>query len=278
MKNTLIFFLILFSFSCNNQHKNDIRINKLLNVKKYKEVVLFPDSTNYKAYEIENGLIKAIRYYPGTTNPTIIYFFDKNSELKDSTSYYFNKKGVLTKTISYEDSMKIRKVVNYFPDGNIKKKWSVINDILQGDMIFYYGNGQIHNIKEYIILNGRSYLNNEIVYFQNGEINRDSTYYVNLVTKKDTVSINDSLLIRLKVMIPEFTKGRSIIGEFDKNFNPSDENSFDYFGGKEFYFKPKKLGNNQFRLVFETNVNPEKKPEDMILYITYLKKEIFVTE
>lgn len=257
--------IFLLFISCSNNSEDSLR-------KK-----MYPDSANYEYLKLNNDLVKIIRFFPNTKDTSAIYFLNKNN-YRDSTAYYYYRNGNIKDIIKYEDSMTIRKCKRYYKIGTIKRESIIYKDsFFLGDDKYYYENGKLKAIQEFIIYKDSiEHLNNERYFDKQGKIIKDSTYFFKIITSKDTISFNDSLKVRFNVIKPKSTKAFAFHGSVN-----------DYFGNKKwadslvlrdsiFYFRPKKLGKNKIEIVFVVLLEPDNKLSPYLKI--FLKKGIFVTE
>ncbi|NOZ34261.1 MAG: hypothetical protein GXO80_03065 [Chlorobi bacterium] len=255
MKTTIILLLL---FSC--RESSD----------KY---ILYPDSTNYEYKLLNNGLLKVIRFFPNTKDTSNIYFFNKN-KLRDSISYYFDIDGNLSSTVKYKNGNNIKLLTYFYKNGNIKNECKFYKDkFVVGDDKYYYKNGNLKAIKEYLLYKDSiQYLNNELYYDDSGDINKDSSFYFKLLTKKDTVSLNDSLRVGFNIIKPKHTRIFAFYGSIENYFGKKLPPESLVLKDTVFYFKPRKKGINLIEVVIVAGFEQNKYSK------VFLKKKIFVTE
>jgi len=262
MKKIFIYVMIMIFFSCTNQENNQ---------KKY---VLFPDSTNYEYITQKNGLLKVIRFFPETKNVSVIYFINPELKIKDSTMTCFDKTGKLKCRVIFRDSMKIRIFENFYVNGNLKSRISendLDNKIIKQN--YYEETGKLKTRKELILFQGKEYGNTKIFYNETGEINKDSTFYAELVTQKDTISLNDSLKIQFKVLGPNNGGYLSFFGSLKDFVDDVEYDNVKFNKGDYCYFKPQQIGKINVSIIFYVFCTPEDNSPFVKIYC---KKDIFV--
>ncbi|NOZ34262.1 MAG: hypothetical protein GXO80_03070 [Chlorobi bacterium] len=261
MKTTIISLILLLLLSC--RESSDI--------KKY---ILYPDSTNYEYKLLKNGLLKVIRFFPETKDTNVIYFLDTKRKIKDSTLTYFTKERKIKYRTTYRANMKIRIFAYYYDNGKIKGK-KEINDIKHRiTKTTYYKNGKIKNISEIIKYKGKEYGNTKRVYYKNGKINRDSSFYAELITEKDTISIEDSLVIKFKIIGPQKGFYVPYLGTTEAFLRKTDYKNVKYIRTNGYFvFKPKHYGKNKVSIIFE--LYSSEKPNSFF-YKSLKEKTIYV--
>jgi len=259
MKNLLI-ILAIFAISCSEQVDETDQ-----------SIVLFPDSTNYQYYRVSDSLTKVIRFYPGTMDTNYLYFYNIQRDFKDSISYRYSPDGILKSTIKYKDNMRYKYLTRFYEDGSVKEKMTFLNDKLWGDQVFYYPNGEIKREEEWIQIRDKSYINRIKAYKPNGHLDSLHTYYVEMNTSQDTISIGDSIDLKITSLIP--TKMRLIVGDFNSEYEAE---SSDYIFKDHYYYKPKKNGNDTIRVIVEQKIRIDNAENDIAR--TFFSKSIFVTE
>ena len=260
MKNILIIiYIFIIIASCNN---NSDTYN------------LYPDNTNYEHYPLEDGLMKVVWFFPDTKDTSVIYFWNTDKKIKDSTAYYFDRQGYKTEEIIYEDNMNTKTRKIFYKNGNVHWEFTVKGKKKDRDIKSYYSSGELKYIKEVIVYKDSiDFLNNIRYYNRNGELNIDSTRYVEMLCPKDTMKISDSLKIEFNVIKPDYIGGYAVVGSIEKYFNAEYIDYDDIIKGKVYCYKPKHIGINFIEVVFVLKI----LGTDM-QYNTFLKKEIYVTE
>ena len=258
MTRYLIFLIIILLFSCNENDKDKI------------DLVLFPDSTNYEYFRVSDSITKVVRYYPGTKDSTIVYFYDREKRIKDSTSYFYYKTGELEATIRHKDKMRIKYVTNFYRNGNKERQFKAINDMPIGKQKYYYQSGKLKDVYEWRMVNGKTYLNKLQRYKENGELDSLKTYYANIKVDSDTVNFNESIKVDVDFLV--YSTARILIGKYNNKFKPEGDES--YIFKLPYIYTPKKHGNDTIRLIVEYKVN--NKDESGRVFRTLLSKPIFV--
>ncbi len=269
MKYTLGIFFLLALFSCKNETNNSE--NQIINYYN------LPDSTNYEYKMLENGLLEIFKFYPGTKRISEIFFLNKK-KLRDSTAYYYDRNGMIETTIQYKDDMKIKNLTVFYKNGNIHRQGTFNkNNIAVGEDKWFYENGKPRKILEYLLRkDSLQFLNNSRYFDKQGEIIKDSTYFIQMLTNKDTVSLNDSIKVSFNVILPEKPKAFKYFGNIDEDYGAELPPSSEVIKDSIFYYKPKKSGKNLIEIVFVIVFDTTKynSPYSKV----FLKKDIFVTK
>jgi len=267
MKHYLLMFFTIFLFSC----KDDTNIKEF--AKEYKLI----DSSNYQYIMLKNGFLKTVRFFPETNDTSAIYFFNK-SKLRDSIAYYYYKDGTLEATIKYENNPRIKYGTSYYKNGIIKRQTIIYkNKAAIGSDKWFYKNGKQRKILDYLLYKDSiQYLNNQRYFNKQGEIIRDSSYFIEILTNKDTISINDSIEVSFNIIMPNKVMIFAYKGSINNNFGKKLPLPSNVFQHKTFYFKPKHSGKNMIEVVFVIVYKPEDPNSKYSK--TFLKKEIFVTK
>ncbi len=266
MKSILFFPILILLYSCSPNKDNN-----------RSKIITYSDSLNYEYQNLKNGLVKIIRFFPKTKDTSAIYFLNKKN-LRDSTAYYYYRTGQLKGTIKYEDSMAIKKYKRYYENGNINREFTIYKDsFLSGDDKYYYENGKLWGIKEFVVYKDSiSRLNRELYYNRSGNLIIDSTFYFEIITKKDTISLNDSLKVGFKIIKPKTKRAIAFHGSIDNYFENKLPSDSLILKDSIFYFKPKKLGKNPIKIIFIYFLEPENKSNPFLKI--FLKKDIYVTK
>jgi hypothetical protein len=255
-----LFIIIVIIFSCNPKPKDDDRIVALSKIK------------DCEYQKIENEMIKVIRYFPDTKDIMNIYYLNINNE-RDSISTYYDIEGNIESLIIHDD---ITIIKNFSKNGQLIKESSFREINGSKNIKYFYENGVLKSYLEFIIINGEKYLNNGKFYDSLGVINPDSTFYFDILPERDTISINDSLLVHLYSFSSKKYLYRVFTGLFDENFNIIDKNKIIYVNRDYFFYKPVNPGKNFLRVIFEVTLTPnEKRPK---IKLVFKEKEIFVKE
>lgn len=265
MKAILFFLILIFFFSCStNENNNNLKIK------------ISPDGQKYEYQNLKNGLVKIIRFYQGTMDTLSVYFLNKNNHL-DSTAYFYYRNGKLKNITKYFNNKKIRKFKHFYKNGNINREFTIYKDsLLLGEDKYYYENGKLWAIQEFVVFKDSiSQLNSELYYNKSGNLIIDSTFYFEIITKKDTISLNDSLKVGFKVIKPKTKRAIAFHGSIDNYFRDKLPPDSLILKDSIFYFKPKKLGKNLIEIVFLYFIEPKNKSKPYIRI--FLKKDIFVT-
>ncbi|NOZ34259.1 MAG: hypothetical protein GXO80_03055 [Chlorobi bacterium] len=263
MKTTTIFLILLLLYSCRESSHN----------KKY---ILYPDSTNFEYKLVKPDLLKVIRFFPGTKDTSQIFFHNINSRHKDSVEYYYDRNGNIKLTTEFQDSLMNKYIIKkYRKDGTPKLSVQFENNEPKIKH-YYYPSGKLKILRNFIKVDNRISINGEIHYFENGDINIDSTLYADLKCNKDTVSIGDSIVCKFDVLMPAEMKYKIITGKLDENFNPiGNPKKLTKIKYDKFILKPNKTGKNTYRFIVIYSPEDEKiKKTGYFL----LKKEILVTK
>ncbi|NOZ34260.1 MAG: hypothetical protein GXO80_03060 [Chlorobi bacterium] len=266
MYKILISFFLIFLFSCN--YKKD---KTELNNETYQKI---KHKVKYTDIKQKNGLIKHIGFYPDTKDTFSIFFTDVNQEMK-SYSKLFYKNGKVMSYVQYKGNMKLCQ--NYYKNGNLEKIFTLDKlNIRHGTEKQFYKTGELKAILDYIVYKDSvEYLNNARYFYKNGELNRDSTFFIKMISDRDTILINDSLEIRFQVIKPENTRAYAYIGSVYQYFEKTDYNNIKLLQNKVYYFKPTQIGYDSVEIVFDINITPQQKVPH--IYKTFLKKRIYVT-
>ena len=265
MKYIVYLSIFLLLLSCTNNKEDNLNTR------------IYPDNPNYENKNLKNGLVKIIRYFPDTKDTFAVYFLNENN-LFDSISYFYYRNGHLESVIKYEDSINIRKCKRYYENGNINREFTIYKDsFLLGDNKYYYENGKLRAIQEYVVYNDSiKQLNNQRFYDKSGAIIKDSSFYFEIVTNRDTLSLNDSIKVGFNIIKPKKRRAIAFHGSMDEYFLDKKWADSLILRDSIFYFKPKKLGKNLIEIVFIYFLEPENKLSPYLKI--FLKKEVFVTK
>ena len=172
--------------------------------------------------------------------------------------------------------MTIKRYKRYYENGNINREFTIYKDsILMGDDKYYYKNGKLWGIQEHIVYKDSvSQLNRELYYNKSGNLIIDSTFYFEIITKKDTISLNDSLKVGFKIIKPKTKRAIAFHGSIDNYFGDKLPSDSLILKDSIFYFKPKKFGKNPIEIIFIYFLEPENKLSPFLKI--FLKKEVFV--
>ncbi len=263
-KNYLFVILsIILFFSCNND-------NKLKVYKKYH------NKKDWYYKNLNNGLTKWIKFFPETKKVSDIYFINEKGEY-DSISYHFFLNGKIEYKAEYKNNKEIF-CKFYYKNGTLKKEYIIKNKYIQGEVKQYYKNGNIESISETVLLDDSIELNNNIrKYKKSGNLDINNTIFAELITKKDTISINDSLEVGIKVIIPNSYKWLAYYGFInDGYFGEVDYNKVKLIKNTFFYFRPNQIGINKIGVVIEINITPNKNHAKVIK--RFVEKQVYVTK
>lgn len=165
----------------------------------------------------ESGRLKELHHY-------------KNGALIDSSIFY-NPEKEIKKVIYYETDFKY--VKNYRDNKNLKSEGNLNNNELPfGKWKYYNSYGQLDRIKEYEIIKGETYLNQD--WFFNGEgdtISNKGSYY-SIDFEKDTINLNEPVKAILTLNQPLFKNKNSSVKviipkDYSDNFNSDFSNEMD---------------------------------------------------
>ncbi len=265
MKKYFILFLIPILFSCKSKNEEPELDNKTYQKIKHK--------VKYIDIKQKNGLIKHIGFYPNTKDTFSIFFTNAHGEMKNYSKLFY-KTGDIMSYVKYVDNMRLCK--NFYKNGNLEETFILDkNNIKHGVEKQFYKTGELKAILEYIVYKDSvEYLNRQRLYFKNGELNKDSTLFLEILLDQDTISINDSTKINIDGSIPSKTQTYAYFGAIDTCYNNTDYSKVRFL--QEFYFKPKHLGYDTINIVFDIVTLPKQKNTEV--FKMFLKKQIYVTK
>lgn len=220
MKNYFLLFCFFILFSCNDKV----------------EITYHDNGKIRKEYHLINGVIEG----------SYKEFFN-NGKLKESHFYKRGKKIDTTRIYSYEGDLKVMRVhlqngqtkyFDFYENGKIKKE-GILDDkfINIGKWKFYSNEGDLTFIREYISINGNSYLNQVMKYNEDGYIFYYPSHYFEIFKTKDTFSLNDPFRAAAIIGLPIFKEKKSEIYvvvpkngfNFNKDFSNGNEIELDTF-------------------------------------------------
>lgn len=110
----------------------------------------------------------------------------------------------------------------YYENGQLSESGIFRNNKPTGWVKYYTPTGQVHSLREYILVDTFSYMNQVIVYDQEGKINKEKSNYFSIFTKSDSVKLGDILKMELKLDAPYFEEStlEIVLGDFDEYFTP----------------------------------------------------------
>ena len=189
--------IILITFSCKERsyYENG-------NIKKVCIKEVFSDTIICKEY-FKNGNIKLFKKY-------------YNNELNSHVIKYY-KNGIKHEVFSYRNGMAHGVYKEYYKNGVIKKEGYFDKGKASGDFYYYDKRGRLNEIREYVILEDESYLN-QIKYFDiEGYIIGGSEFY-EVLHNSDTICL-DSLYFFNIVLHTSFADSiRFIFGNYSENY------------------------------------------------------------
>ncbi len=261
------YILIIFStllFSCKDE------------IKKCREIYPLYISEGKSEIEVfENRLTPAEVYYEDINKIKAYFYVNCNCKI-DSVYKLYYRTGELHQVINYKDGIVVGELISYYRNGNIENEVSFINGLRKGDHIFYdeEGNKIAFNIITQIL--GKETMNGMIRYNKDGSLRRDSTFFVGIYAKNDSVSYKDSLPYSLEAWIPQNVELLASFDYYNKDFTNSSKNYSNIKLGELNYYKPQKLGEDTIRvLVNILNFNKNSFEKDLVYFI---EQEIYVIE
>lgn len=176
MKNIyrLIFFFIIL-FSCENMEKE------------------YYKNGNIKAkYHKQNGLLHGNYFqYDSLGILTSQHIYDLGKR-KDSSIYYRNDN---IWYLNYYVNGKIHSQKKYYPNGKIEEYGNLDNENIPiGKWKFYNKNGYLEEVKEFKIINGKSYLNQHWFFDINGDTLKEKGTYYDLDFVSDTINLSEPIV------------------------------------------------------------------------------------
>ncbi|NLN26203.1 MAG: hypothetical protein GX163_11300 [Bacteroidetes bacterium] len=170
----LVVFIIIFS-SCENIEKE------------------YYKNGNIKAkYQTQNGVLHGDYFqYDSLGILTSHHIYNLGKRI-DSSIYY--KDGNIW-YINYFVNGKIHLHKQYYPNGKIKEYGSIVKENLRiGKWRFYNERGYLEEIKEFKLVDGESYLNQNWFFDVNGDTLKNQGSYYDLWLVSDTITLKDPVV------------------------------------------------------------------------------------
>jgi len=148
-------------------------------------------------------------------------YYEKNGVPNGKFVVYYENGNIKTKGL-FKNGKPNGVFTEYRDNNELKLKGQYKNGNSIG-WFYYYEKGKIKRKLQYVVLNGKPYLNQTIIYDELGEIDINSSNYVSI--EKST--FENEYLISLDA--PMFSKNyfEIVVGNFDKNFKIKDDDSVD---------------------------------------------------
>ena len=172
-------------------------------------IITFYSCNNSQKEFYENGNLKAKHYLD-------------RAHKKDSSVFYY-KDGTVESIMKFLNDKK--QVENYYNNGSIESIGSFQNDTIPvGNWKYFYDNGELQEVKEFLKINGKPFLNQNWFLNVNGDTIKSQSNYFNLLLEKDTILINEPVKAKIDLIGPYFKDKNSSImvilpKEYSDNFN-----------------------------------------------------------
>ncbi|MCK9612198.1 MAG: hypothetical protein PHR81_05510 [Bacteroidales bacterium] len=153
----------------------------------------------------ENGSINYIQQY-SEDKPDGLFLNFHNNQNPDNLTFIKNEKNTGTGLVFHNNGL-LNNVGQYI-DGE-KTGWFYVFD----------KNSVLTGKREYIIIDGKSYMNQWIQYDHNGEPDKYSSSYISLKPIKDTINKGEKYQLKISLEASYFKQYMIlIVGPFDENF------------------------------------------------------------
>lgn len=146
----------------------------------------------------------------------------------------------------------------FYSNGNKKLEGNWYKGKQIGWFKYYFTNGRLQTLRQYITIkdrenwnNDNSYLNQVIHFNENGDTINNGSFYVRIVISGDTISTGKNYSFTVKLAAKLFKNMYVILGDFDSEFKLMPNGIIDTFAVKNYEqtFSPKiyHLGENVIR-------------------------------
>lgn len=220
-----IAFLLTFFYliSC-NQKKREYYDNGTL--KKEYSVKKGKLNGAYKEY-YDNGKLKLIHnYFQGKNKDSSIYFYSHTNENVGVIKLWLNDGSYYQK--------------EFYPNGKLKKEGLVLDStIVFGKWKNYDSSGRLKEFREYINLNGESYLNQIWNLNARGDTISSGSNFAKILLSKDTINLNEPV--------------KAVVFLRSKFFKSNDSQIYVYLPSGDLNFTEN--FSNEYKIALDTFVN-----------------------
>ena len=152
-------------------------------------------------------------YFPNGKLKSLVNY--KNEAVLDSSLFYYFKNGKLSEKATYRNDTIY--YYEYYQNGNLSVKSQFLgpkNIKNIGWFIRYSDSGSVKDSTEYLLIDGKEYLNQKIVY-DKGEILRDSSIFYRMKLSK----VKNSRFYKLQISYNSFNNDSDVFMILGKEFN-----------------------------------------------------------
>jgi len=202
------------------------------------------NTSNIKVEKYENGNVKSR--------------FTLENDKKSGICYEYYEDETIKSISNWKKGKKNGRQILYMPNGQINEVSFFSNGLLNGQVIKYddygniseigcyhtgaengyfakYHNGQLFQLRQYIIINKQSTVNQYWNFDDSGNLNTNISNYFTVNYPYDSIKVNKEIFIEVSLPAPFFENSNLeiIIGDYDSNFNlidSSSQKSFDFNG------------------------------------------------
>ncbi|WP_299820729.1 hypothetical protein [uncultured Pontibacter sp.] len=202
-------------------------------------------------YDSETGLTERIEYHPdGKVKARGLF-----KEGKEHGEFiHYDEFGNLEETSAYRDGVLEGILKVYYPNGKLKEETYYSEGVPVGWSYLYRENGEKKAAYQYIRFEDRYIATQRIKYNELGAIIVDSSHYMTVSSKHDTVSLGEELRLHFKLDAPFYgskSQVRLNFGGFDETYRLIDPAATDTVNGNglkaELVVLPKRKGKHVVR-------------------------------
>ena len=163
---------------------------------------------------------------------------EMNGNLRNGKCVEYNKDGSIYAITNWKNDTLNGLASEYYKSGKLKASYTWLNGKLTGEFKMYYENGslkesgflekgkkvgfvkyfksggQLSAIRNYLIKNDKSFLNEVIVFYPNGDTNYQKSNFFEIKIRKDTIKLGETFRAKLVLKAPYF-KNSSIFVFFE---------------------------------------------------------------
>jgi len=129
----------------------------------------------------------------------------------DILSLEYFKNGNIESIMFLKDGKRHGRNLIFYPNGKLKVDAKYNNDICSDILTHFDSLGNIEVIYKIIVQNNRPFINEEIQYNKNGEIDIEKSRYISLHPSKDTLSKGEKFVLKIRLEASAYPQNKKDI-------------------------------------------------------------------
>lgn len=203
---------------------------------KVNKVEYYNNGNIKKEFFVGSSIIEKVK----NDNYKSIYNYIYKRDIDSSIIYYYKEDYSKYKTIDLFFKTERKKYI-FYKNGKVKEEGVLLNNIKIGKWNFYSDEGKLELSKEYTIIKGESYVNQEWHFNEDQKLTYGGSDFYEIKFDNDTIKVGEEFKAIINLPVPFFKKRKSKIlvciaanDSIDFTSDYSNENEIDKICFKDF--------------------------------------------